>query len=138
MKRYPLRWEIRIWDGITPGYPYSGAISYDEIDPYAVRLAFLRGNRETAVYVFGRDLLAEGLEQVAGDGDVVVTPDQGNPDYLLLSLVQDDAYPMFFYLERQAIDDFTRAMYARVPMGTESAHLADWDAELVKVLGGEA
>ena len=46
---------------------------YDAADPYAVTLV-LTGPTEPVVWVFGRDLLLDGLGEPTGDGDVHVWP----------------------------------------------------------------
>lgn len=45
-------------------------LTYSELDPWAIHMAFGEGNN----WVFSRDLLLEGLNDLAGDGDVKIWP----------------------------------------------------------------
>ena len=55
----------------------SATLHYDRSDPFAVRMTFPAPATLEGVEVcwtFARDLLTDGLEQAAGDGDVQVRP----------------------------------------------------------------
>lgn len=51
----------------------STVFGYRQSDPYAVSLRFLAG-AGAPVWVFGRELLAQGLGEPAGVGDVQIVP----------------------------------------------------------------
>ena len=56
------------------GVPLTASLHYRGDDPYAVRMAFHVGMDEPVEWIFARDLLAEGLTEPAGEGDVRVWP----------------------------------------------------------------
>src|SRR5258708_34567279 len=56
------------------GVPLTASLYYRGDDPYAIRMAFHVGTDDPVEWIFARDLLAEGLDCVAGDGDVRVWP----------------------------------------------------------------
>lgn len=64
-----------IVETVGPEGPVQAAaeLRYDSLDPYAVTVAFLQGEREVA-WLFGRDLLMSGVSAPAGEGDVQVFP----------------------------------------------------------------
>jgi sporulation and cell division protein SsgA len=70
MIRHRLVLELVGPDGTTP---MVSELRYDPSDPYAVEMAFLKGDVEVA-WVFARDLLMRGLSEPVGDGDVQVFP----------------------------------------------------------------
>lgn len=127
---------LTLWPAGMPENPAAALLTYDATDPYAARLAFVRGNRETVAYVFGRDLLAKGLYDPAGEGDVMVGPHDECEHYLVLTLTPDVGYPIAFHVQRAQVADFVTEAYRLVPMGCEGDYLAPWDAELAAVLGG--
>ncbi|MEU9124861.1 SsgA family sporulation/cell division regulator [Streptomyces sp. NPDC048506] len=112
-------------------------LRYDRADPFAVRLVFppvasLDGTE--VVWTFGRDLLAEGLSEPVGAGDVQIwpaTPD-GEHDILVvefhtaggLAVVQFDAADVRSFLTRSC---------EMVPQGSEAQHL-DVEADLAALL----
>src|SRR5205085_8373044 len=57
--------------------PLTATLSYHGDDPYAIRMAFHVGADAPVVWTFARDLLAEGTEHPAGDGDVRFWPGTG-------------------------------------------------------------
>ena len=54
--------------------PVKVELSYSSRDPYAVQASFRTGHDSTVDWVFARDLLADGLVDSAGTGDVRVQP----------------------------------------------------------------
>ncbi len=129
----PITRAVTLWAADRPDQPITAVLTYTPSDPYAVRLTFLRGSRETASYVFARDLLADGLDETAGQGDVTVAPHE-QPDWLVITLRQDDGYPFEVYIARDDVMNFTARVYWLVPMHREREWI-DWDAELATVLG---
>src|SRR5215471_7508012 len=56
------------------GVPLTASLYYRSDDPYAIQMAFHVGTNDPVEWIFARDLLAEGLDQVAEDGDVRIWP----------------------------------------------------------------
>ena len=56
------------------GVPLTASLHYRAEDPYAIRMAFHVGMDEPVEWIFARDLLAGGMTEPAGDGDVRVWP----------------------------------------------------------------
>lgn len=123
---------LTVWAADRPETPLAAVLSYTAADPYAVRLAFVQGSRETVVYEFARSLLAEGLYDPAGAGDVMVGPHEEYEPYLVITLRPEDGYPFACYVAREAIEAFVEKSYRLVPMGRE--HL-DIDAAIARILG---
>ncbi|MEU9213699.1 SsgA family sporulation/cell division regulator [Streptomyces sp. NPDC048415] len=64
----------------------SMGLQHEPSDPYAVRAAFtVVGSDETAEWIIGRDLLADGLEGPTGEGDIRVWPAEEHDVYVLLN-----------------------------------------------------
>src|SRR5271155_2184321 len=61
--------------------PLVASLFYSGDDPYAVRMAFHVGTDEPVEWIFARDLLAAGMTETSGEGDVRVWPsdDDGQP-----------------------------------------------------------
>ncbi|MFI9553155.1 SsgA family sporulation/cell division regulator [Nonomuraea endophytica] len=122
----------------SPATPLKAVLVYDKRDPLAVRLTFLQGSRETVSYVFGRDLLAEGLDQRAGLADVVVEPHAELPqEWLLLVLRPESGLPFELYMSRAPVETAVTAMYRLVPMGREQVGAAV-DEAIARIFAGEA
>ena len=69
-------------------------LAYDSSDPFAVTASFDTGGDEPIVWVFARDLLLEGLQRPAGQGDVTVWPsieDDGETIHVALSSPDGEA-----------------------------------------------
>ncbi|WP_157254815.1 SsgA family sporulation/cell division regulator [Nonomuraea typhae] len=113
-------------------------IAYQPTDPYAVRLAFVEGgpNRETVVYRFARDLLAEGLDQAAGECDVLVAP-HVVPGWQVITLRPGPDARMTVYTETGPVEEFVTDIYRLIPMGRER-ELVDVDQALATILRGVA
>lgn len=61
-------------------------LRYRVSDPYAVTVAFEVGPGGWLDWVFGRDLLAEGLAGAAGEGDVRIYRDARDPAVVVFEL----------------------------------------------------
>src|SRR2546423_6748239 len=89
---------VAVFDLISRSEPVrvNVALSYNTEDPYAVQASFDTGQSENPVeWVFGRDLLAEGLLGEAGDGDVRVRPRRSNPTCVELELTSPSGHALF-------------------------------------------
>lgn len=109
--------------------PLSARISYAAADPYAVTVLFRTPN-QAVEWAFARDLLADGLVEGTGDGDVHVWPmlDASGLQSVGVELDSPDGVVELTARGRD-LARFLEATYRLVPRGTESAHL-DIDAEL--------
>jgi hypothetical protein len=112
--------------------PVPAALRYDISDPYAIHATFHAAG-DTVEWVFARDLLAAGLRDDAGLGDVRVWPssDAGvQVVYISLSSPEGEAL-----LEAPApeLSNFLERTYVTVPAGNESTYL-DIDAALTQLI----
>ncbi|WP_369251220.1 SsgA family sporulation/cell division regulator [Streptomyces sp. R41] len=109
-------------------------LQYEPSDPYAVRAAFgVVGSDETVEWIIGRDLLADGLEGPAGEGDVRVWPaeEQDVSDFYIL-LNPPDGTALFKAPARE-IKKFLQETEALVPKGVEPGRI-DLDALLAHLI----
>ncbi|MGH8777162.1 MAG: SsgA family sporulation/cell division regulator [Jiangellaceae bacterium] len=118
-----------------PVLPLEAEMRYSAADPLAVEALLDDGSPEPIRWVFARDLLASGLGQRSGDGDVVIWPTHdadGHPAvHLRLRSPEGDA---LLEGSADALAEFLAATWRLVPQGTEQEHL-DVDAVLEALLG---
>ena len=112
--------------------PVDAVLGYDSADPFAVSVTFRVSAEDEVRWVFARDLIIDGLDRAAGEGDVVVWPGADDPDVIYLSLTTPAGHALF-EAPRWILRDFADQSLATVPAGTEGAHL-DWDATLTTLL----
>ncbi len=99
---------------------------YDPADPYAVTVTFRTGYGNVA-WTFARDLLIDGVDTPAGDGDVHVWPCEdfdGRP-VVVIELISDDG-ELMAQAPRWAVRRFVSRSLRVVPLGSES-ELIDLD-----------
>ena len=113
------------------------SLRYDPEDPYAVCVMFHPDGSDSdqVAWSFSRELLAKGLEEPTGIGDVRVWPwttPRGESIALALSSPDGNA---LFEINRAVVQRFLRRAYGLVPRGRESAHV-DLDSTLTKLLAG--
>ncbi|HEU4540166.1 MAG TPA: SsgA family sporulation/cell division regulator [Jiangellaceae bacterium] len=114
--------------------PLTAILHYDARDPLAVTALFNDGSGEPIRWVFARDLLEAGLDQAAGEGDVLIWPTrdvEGRPAiHLRLRSPHGDAL-----LEACAdeLERFLLATHRLVPPGSEHRHL-DLEAAITALL----
>nr|WP_248647361.1 SsgA family sporulation/cell division regulator [Glycomyces tenuis] len=113
------------------------SLRYDPDDPYAVCVMFHPdgSDADQVAWSFSRELLAKGLEEPTGIGDVRVWPwttPRGESIALALSSPDGNA---LFEINRAVVQRFLRRAYSLVPRGRESAHV-DLDSTLTKLLAG--
>jgi len=108
--------------GQETGADFTVNASYDEHDPYAVRLDFpvLDPEGNLLTWVFSRALLDEGLAAPTGDGDVHVWP--CGSDLVMLELRSDVGAARIALVVRQ-VRAFLFLSYAEVPPGFESDYV---------------
>jgi hypothetical protein len=106
--------------------PVESELAFDSRNPYALTISFHLN--ETVVWTFGRELLAAGLTEPSGDGDVHVWPclDDDGLAVLCVELCSPDGNAL---IELSTVDaaDFVDRSEELVPLGSESDHL-DVDA----------
>ncbi|MEV4753008.1 SsgA family sporulation/cell division regulator [Streptosporangium sp. NPDC049248] len=120
MATFQIVYDVQLWPADSPSTPLMAVLAYSVADPHAVRLAFMKGRRETVAYTFGREVLAAGLWAPAGQGDVTVAPHEELAEYyLLITLRPEHGYPFEVYARRELVADFVTQIYRQVPRGDE-------------------
>jgi len=118
--------------------PLVASLHYSGSDPYAIRMAFHVGAEDPVEWIFGRELLADGMTTPEGEGDVRIWPSSPavGPDGQVrgpLSVLNIKLSSPFgeahFEAPSEAIASFLDRTYAIVRMGQESS-VIDIDAEL--------
>src|SRR4051812_37310598 len=113
----------------------SALFSYDARDPYAVRITFGSPSvdfEDAVTWLIGRELLRAGLDQLTGDGDVLVGPTGARSEVLFLHLRAPSGEALM-ELSRTALAAFIRCTETLVPFGAEGAAI-DLDEELAVIL----
>jgi hypothetical protein len=111
------------------------SLRYHQDDPYAVHVMFHPGNpdAEQVNWSFSRDLLAAGLVEPSGIGDVRVWPwSTPRGDAIALALSSPDGNALF-EVSRSLVSRFLRRSYGVVPKGKEGGCL-DLDSAVTKLL----
>ena len=99
------------------------ALGYDPGDPYAVTVTF-RARAGDVVWTFARELLARGLTDPSGEGDVHIWPslDTVGRAMVIIELCSPDG-DLVAQSRTQDIYRFVSRSLASVPAGAESDHL---------------
>jgi hypothetical protein len=120
--------------GVTP---IEAELHYDPRDPYAVTTVFMTGTSQVR-WTFGRDLLAEGLYEPSGDGDVHVWPclDSDGHAVVIIELCSPDGEALV-QARTGDLSTFVDRMNRAVEPGRESEHV-DVDAALAAIFAAEA
>ncbi|QWZ08063.1 SsgA family sporulation/cell division regulator [Nocardioides panacis] len=108
-------------------------LQYHPSDPYAATMV-LSTPTGPVVWVFGRDLLIDGLGEPTGDGDVHVWPslDTNGRAVVLIELCSPEGAALV-QLRSGDLARFTDRVVALVAPGSESAHV-DVDASIAALL----
>lgn len=111
----------------------AGTLTYHPTDPYAVSL-LLTSRDDAATWVFARQLLADGVFNLAGDGDVQIWPclSAEGEAVVLIELSSPDGV-LLLEAPSRLVQGFVNAALAAVPAGTEGTHL-DLDGVLTRLL----
>lgn len=120
---------------ITPDaapVPVKVELTYTSRDPYAVQASFKTGHDTAVDWVFARDLLADGLVDSAGTGDVRVQPMGDDPSVIELELTSPSGHALFT-TPAATLSDFLQQTYVAVPPAAEYSWL-DFDAALADLL----
>jgi hypothetical protein len=118
--------------------PLVASLHYSGSDPYAIRMAFHVGAEDPVEWIFGRELLADGMTTPEGEGDVRIWPSSPavgrdgqvrGPLSVLNIKLSSPFGEAHFEAPSEAIASFLDRTYAIVRMGQESS-VIDIDAEL--------
>src|SRR5260370_36909618 len=113
--------------------PLVASLYYSADGPYAIRMAFHVGMDEPVEWIFARNLLAEGMNEPAGDGDVRVWPAAaGNHRALNISLSSPFGQA-HFEAPLNALAGFLLRTLQIIPAGQEGEFI-DLDGELDNLL----
>jgi hypothetical protein len=102
-------------------------LRYDTRDPYAVTAAFRAGPSGSVEWCFARDLLADGLIEESGVGDVRIGP-AADAIELVVLIVSSPAGLAVFEGNAEELAEFLDRTYDLVLPGTESCWVSVDDA----------
>jgi hypothetical protein len=107
---------------------------YDSSDPYAVSVVFRSAEQEVC-WTFARDLLAQGLHEPVGMGDVQLWPclSESGTAVVVIELSSPDG-TVLVQAPSRAVSLFVQRMLDVVPLG-EEGDMLDLDAGLAALLG---
>ena len=128
-----MQMELRLLVPMQPALPLPVNLRYSRTDPYAVSIVF-SGPEEEIIWVFARDLMAEGLDLPQGHGDVRIRPEyREQRRFIMIALTSPDGTAE---LEADAdkVRLFIEATEAVVPRGCEDT-VIDLDAALAGLFG---
>ncbi|GAA4548189.1 SsgA family sporulation/cell division regulator [Amycolatopsis samaneae] len=114
--------------GASP-LPVPVELEHDTDDPYAI-VAVLHAGANIVRWIFGRDLLADGLLAPTGEGDVRVSP-AADRSKAVVELNSPDGAAVL-EAPAQELAAFLDRTYEKVPVGEESRWF-DFDEELAKL-----
>jgi hypothetical protein len=128
---------LELIDSTGAATPLEAELQYDPRDPYAVTTVFMTG-RSQVRWTFGRDLLASGLYEPSGDGDVHVWPclDADGHAVVIVELSSPDGEALV-QAKTGDLSIFVEKMSKAVVPGTESEYL-DLDAAINAILEADA
>ncbi|WP_330455793.1 SsgA family sporulation/cell division regulator [Streptomyces sp. NBC_00820] len=112
-------------------------LAYRRRDPFAVHITFHTGVHAPVSWVFARDLLALGMRERSGLGDVRVWPQGSGPDAVLNLTLSSPHGSARLRASLPAMAEWLERTYLLVPAGGESDELR-LDAALSRLLHGAA
>ena len=115
------------------GVPLTASLYYRGDDPYAIRMAFHVGTGDPVEWIFARELLAEGLDHPAGEGDVRLWPSTGAGRQVLNIALSSPFGEARFEAPMAALTGFLLRTLEVVPTGREG-ELIDIATELNDLL----
>lgn len=130
--RQVIATELTLAIGTAEELALTGTLSYDQNDPFAVSLRLVHG-RQDVRWTFARDLLAGGLYEPTGEGDVHVWPclSRDGSSVVMIELSSPDGELLVEASSRQ-VSAFIDEVEQVVPAGTEQV---DVDALIEGILG---
>ncbi|WP_157874528.1 SsgA family sporulation/cell division regulator [Streptomyces sp. AcH 505] len=126
------------------GHAVAARFTYRPYDPYAIEAVFHPGDPSEKVWHFARDLLVDGLEGSAGEGDVMVWHDrrpscETRESSIFIRLVSDEGTALLS-APRAHLQEYVVVTLRAVATGTEheflDGELNDLDGELVQLTCG--
>jgi hypothetical protein len=98
-------------------------LRYDKADPYAVRATFRVASDQQVAWVFARDLLAQGMTEASGDGDVRIWPTWHDGREVVCIVLRSPDGEALLQTESLELLEFLAASFALCAAGRESRHL---------------
>jgi hypothetical protein len=99
--------------------PLVASLFYSGDDPYAVRMAFHVGTDEPVEWIFARDLLAAGMTEPAGEGDVRAWPSSADGEEVLNLVLSSPFGQAHFEAPMTAMAEFLHRTCDAIPAGHE-------------------
>jgi hypothetical protein len=115
------------------GVPLTASLYYRGDDPYAIRMAFHVGMDDPVEWIFARDLLAAGMHEPTGDGDVRVWPGPDIDRRVLNISLSSPFGQAHFEAPLPAMSQFLLRTFELIPVGREG-DFTDIDGELNELL----
>ena len=115
------------------GVPLTASLYYRGDDPYAIRMAFHVGMDDPVEWIFARDLLAAGMHEPTGDGDVRVWPGADTDRRVLNISLSSPFGQAHFEAPLPAMSQFLLRTFELIPVGREG-DFTDIDGELNELL----
>lgn len=109
-------------------------LRYDSSDPFAIKACFLRGTPNEIDWLFSRELLAAGLLEPTGEGDVRIGPSVSDPEGVQIELKTPDGAATFT-VRAKDLKDLLDCSHAMVPGGEEFLWI-DFEFELHRLVSG--
>jgi hypothetical protein len=125
--------ELRLLVPMQQALPLPVRLRYTVTDPYAVSIVF-SGPDEEVVWVFARDLLAEGLGLPRGQGDVRIRPELRDGRRLVMIGLASPDGTAELEADACAIAQFIELTEMVVPRGDEHT-VVNVDKALADLLG---
>jgi Streptomyces sporulation and cell division protein, SsgA len=94
-------------------------LQYRSNEPYAVEMTIRIRDQKPITWMFGRELLDDGLRQRSGVGDVTIAPCPQAPTVLLHVKLRDDIGAADLEMRSEPVAEFLRRTYLQVPLATE-------------------
>ena len=107
-------------------------LRYDPADPFAVCLAIGVECPDPVVWFFARDLLAEGVQHAAGEGDITIEPIDADGRREVQLTLATNCIAMLS-APREKVMEFLVESFTVVPSGCE-LDLVDLDTEIEALL----
>jgi hypothetical protein len=98
-------------------------LHYDTTDPFAVRAMFRVASDQQVSWVFARDLLARGMTQASGDGDVHIWPTWADGREVVRIVLRSPDGEALLQTRSVELLEFLTTSFALCPPGRESHHL---------------
>jgi hypothetical protein len=111
-------------------------LEYDIDTPYAVSAVF-RTSDGDVVWIFGRELLDEGMYAPSGEGDVTVWPATSYDRHVVCLSLASPSGSALLEADPAPLRAFLDATFDLVPPGEESAYL-DLDSQLAALLDDDS